>query len=177
MPSGLDLSSAHLIEGSFTYEDPANPLSFTVIAVGSPSKHDFFPEAKVGMGNYVYVYSYNGINYFGLSAVYAISLAIPNSNPGLPVNTAHAIDKKMDDGLPQTGNVTSQYIDFTTAGYSQTQLIWAGGIQAQGASSGPYNFLLTTVPTLGYLRRPVMTTAILQAQCSIILYPRVAVRT
>ena len=29
---------------------------------------------------------------------------------GIPVNTAFAIDKKMDDGLPMSGNVTAEVL-------------------------------------------------------------------
>jgi hypothetical protein len=33
------------------------------------------------------------------------------SNPGLWVNQAYSIDQKVDDGLPQAGNVTAVYLN------------------------------------------------------------------
>jgi prepilin-type N-terminal cleavage/methylation domain-containing protein len=77
------------------------------------------PTAKVGSGVYVYVYSNNGVNYFGLSYVNAVWLLAGgldfgeagwNNTPGVSVSQAFAIDQKIDDGLPQSGNVTAQYL-------------------------------------------------------------------
>jgi hypothetical protein len=60
----------------------------------------------------VYVYANNGYNYYGLSAFGQISAAsnVLSSSPILSVAQAYAIDKKMDDGLPTTGNVLAQYV-------------------------------------------------------------------
>ena len=83
----------------------------------------YFPSAKIGQGNYFYVFSggacctsnlWNptGINYFGLSAVTSIlnsNYGYLASTPGLTVQQAFSIDRKIDDGYPQTGSVTAQY--------------------------------------------------------------------
>jgi hypothetical protein len=42
--------------------------------------------------------------------------SMPYSNPGLTVNQAYSMDKKIDDGLPMTGNVLALYVDQTAFG-------------------------------------------------------------
>jgi hypothetical protein len=100
----------------------------------------YFPAAKIGRGNYIYVYEYNGnvytdatggqcypgrsINYFGLSAPVYIQYGYggfansgtPEDFPGLTVSEAYSIDKKVDDGLPISGNVIAQYLQGTGDG-------------------------------------------------------------
>lgn len=111
----VDLSSAGLIAGGF---NSANAGSTNVSASQLPS---YLPTASVGGGNYVYVYSgggwnssawiSNNINYFGISSLSG------TINPGWPISTsnvmavsqAYNIDKKIDDGLPQTGKVLAVY--------------------------------------------------------------------
>jgi hypothetical protein len=128
-----DLSAANLIEGSFTTASPTvnNCISSTFIYC--------FPAAKIGNGNYVYTYSggqYNsgwvstGVNYYGLSVITSLSNGSPASNPALTVQQGYAIDSKVDDGLPQSGNVTAQYLNVNiNAGVS-----WAAGGGVAGAS-------------------------------------------
>ena len=117
----VDLGTAHLIDGGFN----------TAITDGiSPGSADatgttidlFFPQAKLGHGNYIYVWSGglnantppgDSTNYYGLSAVTDIvgsSTGLIVSNPGLTVREAYSIDTKMDDGLPQSGNVQAFYM-------------------------------------------------------------------
>jgi hypothetical protein len=59
--------------------------------------------------------SSNGINYFGLSNVTSFGqggcVNCLWSTPGLTVQQAFAIDSKIDDGLPLTGNVMAAYIN------------------------------------------------------------------
>jgi prepilin-type N-terminal cleavage/methylation domain-containing protein len=119
----VDLSTAHLIDGGFNTAQSAQYYA-PVTAATTPSLNAFFPTAKIGRGNYVYVYSgqaWNGsanlptgINYFGLSAITEIlNGGSPLSNPALTVLEAYSIDSKIDDGLPQTGRVTAQYLSQT----------------------------------------------------------------
>jgi prepilin-type N-terminal cleavage/methylation domain-containing protein len=113
----VDLSKASLIDGSF------GTASATVAPVSNVTGSGidlYYPAAKIGGGNYVYVWSggptlsftsteinNNGINYFGLSAITKLSGGDWRmySNPGLTVAQAYSIDKKVDDGLPQSGSV------------------------------------------------------------------------
>jgi prepilin-type N-terminal cleavage/methylation domain-containing protein len=135
-----DLSMAGLIDASFS----------VATANGSPtvttsSMSDYLPKAKIGGGNYVYVFS-NGntrLNYFAISAVTGIaSTLLTTSMPGLTVLQAYSIDYKIDDGIPQTGAVTAQYvnsnIDVEPWPVSNCCFpVWAAGGGVQGANSQP----------------------------------------
>jgi prepilin-type N-terminal cleavage/methylation domain-containing protein len=125
----VDLTTANgqnvnLIEGAFS----------TAVAGGFPSLvtgsqlDAYFPAGKIGGGNYLYAYSNNtGINYFGLSTISYTGATNGTlySAAGLTVQQAYSIDKKIDDGFPQSGNVTAQYLN---------QNIWGGGtVWAAGA--------------------------------------------
>lgn len=116
----VDLSAAGLIDGGFnttTATSVANNFSGTAVA-------QILPAAKIGGGNYVYIYpcitsSIYGCNnapapnYFGISVVSAISNGFIDSTTGMTVAQAHAIDSKVDDGLPETGNVLASFIDYS----------------------------------------------------------------
>jgi len=119
----VDLSTAGLIEGKFTSatNQPIAAGTYTSPVILA----QYFPQARLGSGNYVYVYSggYSGIvwpcdaadslNYFGVSAIAQIaaggylspSLQNPGGLSGLTVSQAYNIDRKIDDGYPQTGRV------------------------------------------------------------------------
>jgi prepilin-type N-terminal cleavage/methylation domain-containing protein len=111
----VDLSTANMIEGSFSTATPTAVITATIPASGVGQ---YFPAAKIGYGGYIYVWSngwngyednqYDGNNYFAVTAV----TGSPSNNVGFPYSMplmtpaqAYAIDKKMDDGLPQYGNV------------------------------------------------------------------------
>ncbi len=119
----VDLSSANglnvnLVDGTFnTASSTAQPAGI-VTSTSTPGIAAYMPLAKLGHSNYVYVYSggfwngstwvTNGINYFGLSAFTDLNAASGQGfDPVLSVTVtqAYAIDKKMDDGMPQTGGV------------------------------------------------------------------------
>ncbi len=103
----------------------------------------YFPTAKIGNGNYVYAWSggYNlgwngnetgndGKNYFGISKASTLNVSgggQMTSSPGLSVQQAYNIDKKIDDGLPQSGNILAIYVN----GISPP---WAGSGNITGAS-------------------------------------------
>jgi hypothetical protein len=73
----------------------------------------YWPEAKLGGGNYVYVFSQNGVNYYGVSAVQSFAVGdIPpfTTGPGMTVKQAYMIDSKVDDGLPMSGTVGAVYL-------------------------------------------------------------------
>ena len=125
----------NLVEGNFTDQNGNSGITATA------QFSSYIPVAKIGNNNYVYVYgggttccpyAQTGINYFGLSiptSTMAGGVAWMSSSPGLTVQQAYAIDSKMDDGLPQKGNVVAQYVNGVNTGQK-----WAAGGGAFGAS-------------------------------------------
>jgi len=132
----VDLTSANgmnlnLIEGSFSRAKTSASYSSSggseVLKPGSPGVDDFLPKAKLGSTNYIYAWSGgltggDGTNYYTLSGVVYIDEGSPSANPDLTPNQAYAIDKKMDDGMPQSGTVTTMYRDVNNCGFC-----YAGG--------------------------------------------------
>ena len=106
--NGLNLN---LIDGSFSTASPNTASAYNVpaTAVGN-----YFPSAKIGSSNYVYIYSQNGANYYGISAITSINggSMVIISTPRISVRQAYDIDAKIDDGLAQSGNVIAQLINF-----------------------------------------------------------------
>lgn len=133
----VDLSTAHLIENGIAYLGPnyPNPYSSPLVnisSISSPSINQWLPAAKIGQGNYVYVYSANGTNYYAMSANIVLGWA-NISTPALTVKQASALDTKVDDGLPQSGHVIAQYQNYNITHYVP---IWAAGGGVAGASPG-----------------------------------------
>ena len=68
----------------------------------------YFPVAKIGQCNYLYVYEAYGHNVLWLvrrnKRHWCRSIIF---NRRLTVSQAYNIDKKIDDGLPQSGSVTA----------------------------------------------------------------------
>lgn len=114
----VDLSTARLIDGSFT-TGTANSQINSGSPVSGAQIDLYLPQAKLGGGNYVYVFSNNAVNYFGISATTVLSSNVMTSSLGLTVQQAFSIDKKIDDGLPEEGNVLAGYL-------SSSGLSWAG---------------------------------------------------
>jgi hypothetical protein len=117
----VDLSQAALIEGSFNTATSTTVVPASTSAATSPSISTYIPPAKLGNNNYVYVWSGgltqagNDINYFELSAVSLMNdtsngTATIDGGLGLTVAQAYAIDTKVDDGYPQSGNVLAIYL-------------------------------------------------------------------
>jgi prepilin-type N-terminal cleavage/methylation domain-containing protein len=107
----IDLSTAHLIDGTFTGVAPVDGC-ITI----APSTWDFyFPAAKLGGSNHIVVFGGDGSvkpgclnNCYEIEAMPALTLAgsgVPNTTYGLTVQQAYSIDTKIDDGLPLSGNV------------------------------------------------------------------------
>ena len=102
----VDLSTANLIDGGFN----TALIQSSPVAPGGTNNPLFFPRAKIGGGNYIYVSSggwswgcagvSDNINYYGIS-----TNPIALSNAGLSVWQAQNIDLKIDDGMPQSGRV------------------------------------------------------------------------
>jgi prepilin-type N-terminal cleavage/methylation domain-containing protein len=134
----VDLSTAHLIDGGFTYANPtfldsgSGACTQNASLATTPNIGAYLPEAKLGHGNYLSIWSGwasagyganlgDGNNYFALTS--AVVLNCDGSvvtAPGITVQQAVAIDSKVDDGLPQSGNVTALY-------YWKYHVYWAAG--------------------------------------------------
>jgi prepilin-type N-terminal cleavage/methylation domain-containing protein len=125
-----DLSAnSNLIEGGFNTAVDGD--------VGSYIPATVLPAAKLGTGNFVYVYAANSRNYFGVSniGIIAVGMAYPSgNNPGVTVQQAYAVDAKVDDGLPQTGNVTANYQNWDLFANYVNGAVWAAGGGVAGAS-------------------------------------------
>jgi prepilin-type N-terminal cleavage/methylation domain-containing protein len=114
-----DLSAANLINDSFATSSGCGGCPVVL----PTSMGIFFPTAKIGNGNYVYVYENNGQNYFGImGAGNGIeTCGSPQwSTFAIPVLDAYSIDAKIDDGFPETGNVQAKTVDQTTVGWAYT---------------------------------------------------------
>jgi prepilin-type N-terminal cleavage/methylation domain-containing protein len=150
----VDLSTAGLIDGGF------NSASTTVISgliTGSANLSKYFPNAKIGNGTYVYVWSGglgsnsgtgDGNNYFGVSGIINVdsgTAASMNTSTTLTVQQAYNIDKKVDDGFPQSGSITALYDNYAVP-YTG-QIGWAAGGGNFGASSGFPNYGPTAAAT------------------------------
>jgi prepilin-type N-terminal cleavage/methylation domain-containing protein len=111
-----DLSSVNLIDGSFQgigSTGCVKPYSKT-----QSQLLQYMPAAKIGGGNFIYLYEYGGFNWFGLQVITGTdNNGTMEPNPeetgtlsaSITVLQAYNIDKKIDDGLPQHGNVMATY--------------------------------------------------------------------
>jgi prepilin-type N-terminal cleavage/methylation domain-containing protein len=100
------LSEANLIDG--TYGTNLSNRGETPVTSSPDVINSFLPLAKIGNGASIEAnYPGNGQNYFALIKVldfWGAGGHGSSSNP-LTAQQAYAIDTKMDDGLPATGNV------------------------------------------------------------------------
>jgi prepilin-type N-terminal cleavage/methylation domain-containing protein len=147
-----DLSQAKLVDGSFnSVPNGACPGSVTGSAVAN-----YIPVAKIDSGSNVYVWSGgwavvqgapDSRNYFGLSSV--SDAAAPAVNTSLAVLRAFAIDKKMDDGLPQSGSVLAMYPNYQGRDpLDDVYSVWAYG-GGGGISGGACNVHDNCSPAIG----------------------------
>jgi prepilin-type N-terminal cleavage/methylation domain-containing protein len=114
-----DLALAGLIEGH--YETTDGQSQFNNGSNGYSSPNGLLPPASIGATNSVYVYSDGSSsghpgsnNYFGISVVTTGNSGGNNAfgtQVGLTVSQAYNIDKKMDDGSPESGKVIAQFVN------------------------------------------------------------------
>jgi prepilin-type N-terminal cleavage/methylation domain-containing protein len=139
----VDLTTAGLIDGNFHTASETIPLGYLAVSASTtPNLDAYFPQAKLGKGNYIYVWSGFGVvgkytpnlNYYGLSAVTSVGAGELISNLSLPVQQAYGIDKKTDDGLPQSGRITAQYVNYPTTWQGTT---WIGPSDTSAAQGTP----------------------------------------
>jgi prepilin-type N-terminal cleavage/methylation domain-containing protein len=118
----VDLTSANgqnlnLIEGGFNLGNVTTSCACYVGMFDNSTGaihniSNYFPAAKLGQGNYVYVWSQSGFNYYGVSVLTDMvggGQGGIDSVTGMSVATAYNIDRKIDDGLAQTGRVQAIY--------------------------------------------------------------------
>ena len=143
----------NLIEGSFSAGSIIGWPNNAASAVTGSGIGLYLPQAKIGNGNYIIVWSGgytsgygwanlvgggDGQNYYTITAV-SIFGGVPGSGgggyaasmygaAGMTVKQAYSIDSKIDDGLPQTGNVKAIF-------ECATGMYWAAG---NNACTGPY---------------------------------------
>jgi len=148
----VDLSAVHLIDGSFTAASPVVIPSGNITTTSTPSIDAYFPAAKAGENNYIYVWSdpikLSGANAFGFSGVSLVNTSSScglTSTPSLTVKEAYSVDSKIDDGLPQQGRVTAEYLTTGSGSWNP----WAAGGGNFGASSFSPNYGPTTAATPG----------------------------
>ncbi len=139
----VDLSKAKLIEYNLNSADPGQN---TNTATGTALSR-YFPAAKIK--GYIYVWSgteeifvNNTNSYFAIDDVTQTTSPYGGMStvPALTVHQAYAIDKKMDDGLPQYGNVIAKTLRGWVSGGAY---IDSGGGVVTEPNFGAYN------PTLG----------------------------
>ena len=137
-----DLGAANLIEGRYSVPGTMNvgaygALSGSVTASTNPAYNAFIPPAKIAANDYVFAFSNAGINYWGLSSYNgpgpngitpALCACGQNSSTtyAMTVRQAYDLDKKMDDGLPQSG-----VVEAVNGGY----LLWAGDFYLANAGT------------------------------------------
>lgn len=106
-----DLNQAGFIKGSTTTGNSClggagavtNGTACTS-AITSADAMLFMPEAEIGLGHYITVYSATGRNWFEIARVTAVSTAGAYTlENAMTPQTAFQLDEKIDDGLPLTG--------------------------------------------------------------------------
>lgn len=114
----LELSQAGLIDGSYgsTMTTGAAIVAATTVA----GVNAFVPPTKLGRGNSITTAEVSGINYYvigGFTTIPATGVydATGKNTNNLNAIESYAMDKKVDDGLPQSGSV--QVMDIT-AGFA-----------------------------------------------------------
>jgi prepilin-type N-terminal cleavage/methylation domain-containing protein len=136
----VDLSTAKLIDGTFS---TATPGAFVTSTITGTTIDQYFPQAKINSAGHVFVASggwsfwgtvgQDSINYFyvaNVTGTTAASTGQPLTIPLMTVTQAYAIDKKMDDGMPQSGSVMAMDLGAD----------WASGGSTSGNPAGQNNW-------------------------------------
>jgi len=113
-----DLSTAGLIEGRFPGPgDPAVICGATGSQITKQSDlSGYFPVSKLNTSTYIYVFPNQNVNWFGVSPINMLdvngTIHLFSTPLSISVLIALAIDTKVDDGKPTTGNVQAIYVNF-----------------------------------------------------------------
>jgi hypothetical protein len=109
----MDLSAANLggnnIPSTSTFWGYNPNCSNSINATGTQIP---LPRGKLGYSTFVHVYETRGRNWFQLANITSFSSGTSTVNGAvtIPVLQAYSLDKKVDDGIPDKGNVTAVYI-------------------------------------------------------------------
>lgn len=116
----VDLSFAKLVDGSFTTATPTDVITGNSAITVPKGIDKYLPRAKIAGGGYIYVWcggwtaqngtGGDGKNYFAVTGVTGTRTGWFNNIADIPIFTvaqAYSVDSKIDDGLPQYGNVTA----------------------------------------------------------------------
>lgn len=104
-----DLSRRNLIENSLTLAtgEVDGGAAGNITPGGAADLFNYLPEAKMGKGNYITVFSAAGRNYYQLTGITSIAngTGAYTLRNALTPQDSFNIDAKTDDGKPQTGVV------------------------------------------------------------------------
>lgn len=134
-----DLTASQLVSGSFTLASSTSNIS-TITASTSPSIDDYFPKASIGNGNYLVAWSTatSRQNYLSVQAIIDVGSqgsGTMKAFAGLTVNQAYSIDSKLDDGIPQTGQILARYTSNNSIDGWYPAGVTSGGTIGYGATS------------------------------------------
>ena len=149
-----DLSSAGLIDlgvktGTGYPLISSNTYPNTTL-LSTPHVSGWIPAAKLGNDQYIYVTSFAHTNYFVIQRVFQLgwnaeSTGVPGAGANaMTVQQAYTIDSKIDDGLPQSGNVIACASDYDVNPNYQA---WAAGSGQEGAGTAASACTPTTART------------------------------
>ncbi len=143
----VDLTTAGLLgDTSITIQGGYPKITTATYVQGDSWISTWLPKANLG-NNFVYLMSFNSTNYFVISMIDHFSWTVVTANnPGVTVQQAYVIDSKIDDGLPQSGNVQACYLN---ANIGDHRGVWAagGGLQGAGVIHYGNNCVPTTAAT------------------------------
>lgn len=125
----VDLSTARLIPETLSIA-----TATTVPFIFGTSTDGYTPNARINPKAHVYVASYLGINYIGISFIRYIGITqsgFPLMDGALTPREAFAIDLKLDDGLPISGTVMT-----IIPSYSSGSGFWYSTGMTTAASQG-----------------------------------------
>lgn len=132
----VDISKAGLIDRSIVTSGGYPSMTASTSVNGSALVATWLPTSKLSRNTFIYVFSYGGANYFGISVVDGIGWTLWTAgSPGVTVQQAFNIDSKIDDGLPQSGSVTACYVNSSLEDH---RAIWSAGGGNEGSPVTAY---------------------------------------
>ncbi len=125
-----DLSQVGLISGDFTTATDAEVASATASDIAG-----ILPEADIGQGHFITVFSNNGRNFYEITRVISTDAdGVYTLEAAMTPQTAFNIDDKMDNGNPLTGTVTG-LDDATALGTVAAAAVAAAGVCVEDANN------------------------------------------
>lgn len=147
-----DLSTVGLIDGWF------QTATAVAVAVTKPDLIAYFPESKLGRGNFWLVNGLVGKNYYVMGGIDSLSVTgSPTATTVLAISPfeAYNIDRKADDGRPATGGIRPYRYNARSGGFVvQSTAAPAAGVCVSNVDS-TYNQTtesFANTPACQYLR-------------------------